>query len=84
MINHCKTSQTVRLINEVLGRTTSNGLGELSSSTTIMILLLCDDGIIWLEVKMRYIRILNTYLVIIHVNEIPYTILIIRINILMC
>ena len=34
--NHCKTSQTVKLINEVLGRTISNGLGELSSSTTII------------------------------------------------
>ena len=47
MVNHSKTSQIVKLINEVLVRATSNGFGELSSSTTIMILLLlCDDRII--------------------------------------
>ena len=46
MVNHPKTFQTVKLINEVRDRTTSNGLGKLSSSTTIMILLSCDDEII--------------------------------------
>ena len=63
MINHCKTPHFVKLINEVLDRTTSYGQGEYSSSTTMIILLY--DNIIYIYIYI-YISIIQIKDYIIH------------------